>query len=190
VDDLRHKVDGSEERRRLKAQLHHQLITSMDLSALGSIGQEQLRAEIRRMAEELCKRSASLLSRADRDRLIAEVLDETFGLGPLEELLRDPTVSDILINGHDTVYVERNGRLERTEVGFSDARHLLHIVQRIVGQIGRHVDETSPMVDGRLPDGSRINAIIPPSPWTGPWSPSAVSAPGPCRPPTWWPGGR
>jgi pilus assembly protein CpaF len=134
----------------------------MDLSVLGTIGQDRLRAEVRRMAEELCQRRAGLLSRPERDRLIAEVLDETFGLGPLEALMRDPAVSDILINGYDVVYVERNGRLERTDVAFTDARHLLHIIQRIVGQIGRRVDETSPMVDARLPDGSRLNAIIPP----------------------------
>ncbi len=151
-----------EERRRLKAQLHQQIVTSMDLSVLGAIGQDRLRAEVRRMAEELCQRGASLLSRPERDRLVNEVLDETFGLGPLEPLMRDPSVSDILINGHDAVFVERHGRLERTDVAFSDPRHLLHIVQRIVGQIGRRVDETSPMVDARLPDGSRLNAIIPP----------------------------
>jgi pilus assembly protein CpaF len=153
---------ATEERCRLKALLHQKLVTGMDLSVLGSLGQDQLRAEVRRMAEELCQRSAQLLSRPERDRLIAEVLDETFGLGPLEQLMRDPTVSDILINGHDCIYVERNGRLESTDVAFADARHLLHIIQRIVGRIGRRVDETSPMVDGRLPDGSRINAIIPP----------------------------
>src|SRR5207245_10965281 len=90
------------------------------------------------------------------------VLDETFGLVPLEPLLRDPTITDILINGCKTIYVERNGKLEQVETSFTDERHLLHIVQRIVGQVGRRVDETSPMVDGRLQDGSRINAIIPP----------------------------
>ncbi len=161
VDALR-PSDANEDRRRLKAQLHQQLVTGMDLSVLGSIGQDRLRAEVRRMAEELCNRSANLLSRPERERLVNEVLDETFGLGPLEPLMRDPTVSDILINGHEAIYVERNGRLERTQVAFTDARHLLHIVQRIVGQIGRRVDETSPMVDARLPDGSRLNAIIPP----------------------------
>ncbi len=89
-------------------------------------------------------------------------MDETFGLGPLEPLLADPTISDILINGYNVVYVERNGRLEKANVAFNDERHLVNTVQRIVGRMGRRVDETSPMVDGRLPDGSRINAIIPP----------------------------
>jgi pilus assembly protein CpaF len=151
-----------DEHRRLKAQLHKQLIGGMDLSVLSRISREELRTEVRRMAEELCQRSSNLLNRAERERLVAEVLDETFGLGPLEPLMADPTVSDILINGHNVVYVERNGRLERADIAFTDPRHLLHIIQRIVGQVGRRVDETSPMVDGRLPDGSRINAIIPP----------------------------
>jgi pilus assembly protein CpaF len=138
------------------------LVVAMDLSAIGTMDKDELREEVRRVAEELCQRSSSLLSRSERERLINEVLDETFGLGPLEPLMRDPTVSDILINGHNTVYVERAGQLEKAEVSFTDGRHLLHIVQRIVGQAGRRVDETSPMVDSRLPDGSRINAIIPP----------------------------
>jgi pilus assembly protein CpaF len=152
----------TEELRRLKAQLHHQLIASMDLSVIGSLNKEQLRMEVRRVADELCQRSSSLLNRGERERLVSEVLDETFGLGPLEPLMADPTVTDILINGHGTVYVERHGVLEPAPVTFTDEQHLLNIVQRIVGQAGRRVDETSPMVDSRLPDGSRINAIIPP----------------------------
>src|SRR5437763_2126746 len=159
VEELRSAAD---DRRRLKQQLHQQLIAGMDLSVLGSVPREELRAEVRRVADELCQRSSSLLNRAERERLVNEVLDETFGLGPLEPLTNDPSISDILINGHDTVYVERNGMLERAPVSFTDERHLLHIVQRVVGQTGRRVDETSPMVDSRLPDGSRINAIIPP----------------------------
>jgi pilus assembly protein CpaF len=153
---------SNDDHRRLKAQLHQQLVANMDLTVLGSIGRDELRAEVRRMAEELCQRSSNLLNRAERERLVSEVLNETFGLGPLEPLMADPTISDILINGHNVVYVERNGRLEHADVAFTDARHLLHIIQRIVGQVGRRVDETCPMVDGRLPDGSRINAIIPP----------------------------
>jgi pilus assembly protein CpaF len=152
----------TEELTRLKAQLHRQLIGGMDLTALATLSREQLRHEVRRVADELCQRSSSLLNRTERERVVNEVLDETFGLGPLEQLMSDPTITDILINGHDTVYVERNGVLERAPVAFADAQHLLHIVQRIVGQAGRRVDETSPMVDSRLPDGSRINAIIPP----------------------------
>src|SRR5688500_8047860 len=116
--DLQRDDPATEERRQLKAQLHQQLVTSMDMSVLAGIDQERLRAEVRRMAEDLCQRSAGLLSRAERDRLVAEVLDETFGLGLLEPLMRDPAVSDILINGHSAVYAERNGRMTRTNVVF------------------------------------------------------------------------
>ena len=134
----------------------------MDLSTIGTMNEQQLRIEVRRAAEELCRMSSALLSLNERERLVNEVLDETFGLGPLEPLMQDPTVSDILVNGPKTVYVERDGQLERVDVAFNDDRHLVQIVQRIVGRVGRRVDETRPMVDARLPDGSRINAIIPP----------------------------
>src|SRR5260370_1259524 len=161
-----HGLDASaiaqERFRRLKGQLHQQLIADMDLAAIGVLSSEDLRTEVRRAGEELCHRSSDLLNQSEREQLVKEVLDETFGLGPLEPLFRDPTITDILINGCKTIYVERNGRLERVDTSFTDERHLLHIVQRIVGQVGRRVDETSPMVDGRLQDGSRINAIIPP----------------------------
>jgi pilus assembly protein CpaF len=152
----------ADEFRRLKEQLHHQLIAGMDLSVLGSLDKEQLQAEVRRVAEDLCRRSSSLLNRTEREQLVNEVLDEAFGLGPLEPLLNDPAITDILVNGPNTVYVERRGQLEKVNVSFNDHRHLLHIIQRIVGQTGRRVDETSPMVDSRLADGSRVNAIIPP----------------------------
>src|SRR5262245_3045000 len=147
---------------RRKRELHQQLITSMDLSALGTMSEEDLRLEVRRAAEELCRLSSDLLSLSERERLVNEVPDETFGLGPLELLLRDPSISHILINGAKTVYIERSGRLERSSVVFNNEKHLLQIVQRIVGRVGRRVDETTPMVDARLPDGSRVNAIIPP----------------------------
>jgi len=152
----------AQELRRIKTQVHQQLIAEMNLAAVGTMDQEQLRQEVRRVADELCQRSANLLNRQERDHLVNEVLNETFGLGPLEPLLSDPTITDILINGHNTVYVERNGVLERADVSFNDNRHLVQILQRIVSQAGRRVDETSPMVDSRLADGSRINAIIPP----------------------------
>jgi pilus assembly protein CpaF len=145
-----------------KKDLHQQLINSMDLSAIGQMNEEVLRVEVRRAAEELCRQRSDLLSLAERERLVNEVLDETFGLGPLEPLLRDPSITDILINGPKTVYIERLGRLEPARIAFHDDQHLIQIVQRIVGRVGRRVDETSPMVDARLPDGSRVNAIIPP----------------------------
>jgi pilus assembly protein CpaF len=147
---------------RFKKQLHEQLITGMDLSAIGTMNEEELRVEVRRVAEDLCRQSADLLNLTERERLVNEVLDETFGLGPLEPLMRDPTITDIMINGPKTAYVERKGRLERVNVAFNDNRHLVQIIQRIAGRIGRRVDETSPMVDARLADGSRVNAIIPP----------------------------
>src|SRR4029077_18843777 len=147
---------------RLKKELHQQLISGMDLAAFGKMGQEELRTEVRRATEALCRRSPDLLNLSERERLVNEVLDETFGLGPLEGLMRDPSITDILINGPKTVYVERKARLERVEVSFHDDRHLIQIVQRIVGRVGRRVDETCPMVDARLADGSRNNAIIAP----------------------------
>ena len=147
---------------RYKSQLHQQLIAGMDLSAIGTMSEDELRMEVRRAAEELCRLSSDLLSLSERERLVNEVLDETFGLGPLEMLMRDPTITDILVNGAKTVYIERSGRLERVDLAFNDEQHLLRIVQRIAGRVGRRVDEMSPMVDARLVDGSRVNAIIPP----------------------------
>lgn len=152
----------------LKRQLHQQVIGEIDLSTIGTLGEDQLRLEIRRKAEAICQRNARLLNLGERERLINEVLDEAFGLGPLEPLFRDPTVSDILINGPKTVYVERRGRLEKSTIAFHDSRHLLQIVQRIAAKVGRRIDETSPMVDARLPDGSRLNAIIAPLALEGP----------------------
>jgi pilus assembly protein CpaF len=156
-------LQNAEERLlRYKRELHHRLIAGMDLSTIGSLSEEDLRREVRRAAEELCHLSPDLLSLGERERLVSEVLDETFGLGPLEPLMKDATISDILINGPKTVYIERRGQLERTDVAFNDDKHLLQIIQRIVSRVGRRVDETTPMVDARLPDGSRVNAIIPP----------------------------
>jgi pilus assembly protein CpaF len=157
------RTGNAEERfLRYKSELHQRLIKAMDLSTIGTLDEDELRVEIRRAAEQMCRQSSDLLSLSERDRLVNEVLDEAFGLGPLEPLMQDLSITDILINGPKTVYIERQGRLERTEIVFNDNRHLLQIVQRIVGRVGRRVDETSPMVDARLPDGSRVNAIVPP----------------------------
>jgi len=161
-DPSRMPMSSDERFMRYKKELHQQLISGMDLSAIGTMSEDELRLEVRRAAEELCRLSPEMFSLSDRERLVNEVMDETFGLGPLESLMRDLTITDILINGPKTVYIERLGRLERTDVAFVDDRHLVQIVQRIVGRVGRRVDETRPMVDARLPDGSRINAIIPP----------------------------
>ncbi len=152
----------------IKRELHQQVIAGMDLSAIGTMHEDELRTEVRRIAEELCRHRSDLLSLSERESLINEVLDEVFGLGPLEPLFRDSAITDILINGPDTVYVERNGRLEPSKVRFIDNEHVVTIVQRIAGRVGRRVDETTPMVDARLPDGSRLNAIIPPLALDGP----------------------
>src|SRR5499427_3714614 len=146
----------------LKRLIHQKLVDKLDLSRVSDLEGDTLRREIRLVVERLCDTENPLLNRMERERLIDEVLDETFGFGPLEALLKDPTISDILINGPHKIYVERRGKLEKTEVKFRDNDHLLQIIDRIVSKVGRRVDETSPMVDARLPDGSRVNAIIPP----------------------------
>ncbi|MEO8269221.1 MAG: CpaF family protein [Aureliella sp.] len=146
----------------VKRRIHNKLVDKLDLSRVGDMKGEQLRREIRLVVEHLCDAENTLLNRTERDRIIEEVLDETFGLGPLEFLLKDSTISDIMINGPKSIFVERNGRLEKTEVEFRDNTHLMQIIDRIVSKVGRRVDETSPMVDARLEDGSRVNAIIPP----------------------------
>jgi pilus assembly protein CpaF len=152
----------------LKADIHRQLVEMIDLSKLGHWPQDRLRREVRNLATRLVQQSPELLNQVERERLIDELMDEAFGLGPLEPLLHDPTISDILVNGPRTVYIERRGRLERTEVVFADDAHLMQIIQRVAARVGRRVDELSPMVDARLPDGSRVNAIVPPLSLEGP----------------------
>jgi pilus assembly protein CpaF len=152
----------------LKRLIHQKLVDKLDLSRVSDLEGDTLRREIRLVVERLCDTENPLLNRMERERLIDEVLDETFGFGPLEVLLKDPTISDILVNGPHKIYVERRGKLEKTDVKFRDNDHLLQIIDRIVSKVGRRVDETSPMVDARLPDGSRVNAIIPPLALDGP----------------------
>lgn len=146
----------------LKAEIHEKLISGINLDVSRSVDQDRLREELRRGAEELTRMNSDLLSQVDRQRLVEELLDETLGMGPLEPLMQDPTISDILINGPECVYVERRGVLEQTSIKFRDNDHLVDIVRRIVGQVGRRIDESSPMVDARLLDGSRLNAVIHP----------------------------
>lgn len=146
----------------LKRKIHSRLVDKLDLSRVGEMAGDQLRREIRLVVEHLCDSEETLLNRTERERLIEEVLDETFGLGPLEAILKDSSISDILINGPKNIYVERRGKLEKTAVEFRDNQHLLQIIDRIVSKVGRRCDEVSPMVDARLSDGSRVNAIIPP----------------------------
>src|ERR1700754_2908413 len=152
----------------MKARLHKTLINRMDLTKLSSLTQEQVHAEVSRLAETVLAQEAMPLSAAERDRLVNDVQHELFGLGPLEPLLADSTISDILVNTHDTIYIERRGKLEKSNVLFKDDEHLMRVIERIVSQVGRRIDESSPMVDARLQDGSRVNAIIPPLALDGP----------------------
>src|SRR5690242_14159487 len=152
----------------LKTRIHRQLIERLDLTKLDLLPLETLQQQIRRIVEDMLVADDTPLSRQEREQIVVEVEHETFGLGPLEPLMQDPTVSDILVNGPKTVYVERRGRLERPHVIFRANTHLLHVIERIVSTIGRRIDESSPMVDARLADGSRVNAIIPPLALDGP----------------------
>jgi pilus assembly protein CpaF len=153
---------------KMKLRIHQQLVERLDMQNLKSLPPEVVRGEVRILIRELCQSEKGLINSADQERLMDDVMDETFGLGPLEGLLKDPTISDILVNRYDRIYVERRGRLEMVEVRFRDNNHLRQIIDRIVGRIGRRIDETSPMVDARLADGSRVNAIIPPLSIDGP----------------------
>ena len=146
----------------LKRRIHGKLVDKLDLTKVSEMDNDVLRREIRMVIEHLSDAEGTLLNRAERERLVEEVLDETFGFGPLELLLKDPLISDILINGPKQIYVEKKGKMEKSPVTFRDNAHLLQIIDRIVSKVGRRVDEVSPMVDARLPDGSRVNAIIPP----------------------------
>jgi pilus assembly protein CpaF len=152
----------------LRLRIHRKLIDTLDLTKLSNLEMERVRVEIRRILEDMVMAEAIPLSRADRDRLVMEVQHEVFGLGPLETLMKDPEISDILVNSANMVYVERYGKLEKTDVRFRDDAHLMQIIERIVTRVGRRVDESSPMVDARLADGSRVNAIIPPLALDGP----------------------
>jgi pilus assembly protein CpaF len=153
---------GNKSFEELKRHIHAKLVEKLDFTRVKDLASDALRRDIRRVVEHLCDTENPLLNRMERERLIDEILDETLGFGPLEALLKDPTISDILVNGAKCVYVERRGKLEKSDVVFRDNDHLLQIIDRIVSKVGRRVDETSPMVDARLPDGSRVNAVIPP----------------------------
>jgi pilus assembly protein CpaF len=148
--------------------IHQQLVERLDVQNLRTLPPETVRQEVRIVIKDLCQNEKSLLTGSEQERLMDEVMDETFGLGPLETLLKDPAIADILVNRFDRIYIERKGRLERVETRFRDNQHLRQIIDRIVAGVGRRVDETSPMVDARLADGSRVNAIIPPLALDGP----------------------
>ena len=153
---------------KLKARLHRDLLSRVDLKVLSAMPPDHLRDELGLLIENMLVESGVALNAGDRKKIILDIQNEVMGLGPLEPLLNDPTVSDILVNGPKQVYVERRGRLELTDIVFSDTDHLMKIIDKIVSRIGRRVDESSPMVDARLQDGSRVNAIIPPLSLDGP----------------------
>jgi pilus assembly protein CpaF len=152
----------------LKSEIHKKLIGALNMERVSSIPKDRLRSEIGRVVERLLDDERVPMTTAEQNRIVEEVLDEVLGLGPLEPLLKEPSISDILVNRYDKVYIERNGKLALTDVRFKDNAHLLHIIEKIVSQVGRRIDEAQPIVDARLPDGSRVNAIIPPLALDGP----------------------
>src|SRR5882757_2459472 len=154
--------------RRLKVKIHNKLFETIDVSKLEALEPLMVAAKVSAVINEILTENGTLLTEIDRNNLVEELKNELLGLGPLEPLLQDDDVTDILINGHNQVYVEKRGKLSRSEISFQDDQHLMLIIDRIVSRVGRRVDESSPMVDARLPDGSRINAIIPPLAIDGP----------------------
>ena len=146
----------------IKRRLHQAVLDRVDVGAVAALPREQVRNRLRELVESLVQKEGLNLAVSERDLMVTGILDEITGLGPLEAILADPAVSDILVNGPDIIYVERGGRLEQVDARFRDDAHLINTISRIVGRVGRRVDESSPMVDARLPDGSRVNAIIPP----------------------------
>ncbi|HSW52351.1 MAG TPA: CpaF family protein [Sulfuricaulis sp.] len=160
--------DGARAELEWKYRIHERLLKTVDLTLMGALEEPRARAQIREVAQRLIVDESVPLPAVTRQRIIKQIEDEILGLGPLEPLMADATVSDILVNGFDSVYVERRGRIERTEVRFRDNAHLMNIIDRIVSRVGRRIDESSPMVDARLRDGSRVNAIIPPLAIDGP----------------------
>jgi len=152
----------------IKVRVHRQLLERLNLSNIDALERAQVVEEIRKVVHDLLAREAAPLNLDEREDLVEQILDEIFGLGPIEPLLQDPSISDILVNTSQQVYIEKQGRLEKSDVRFKDDRHLLQIIDRIVSAVGRRIDDSSPMVDARLPDGSRVNAIIPPLAIDGP----------------------
>jgi pilus assembly protein CpaF len=152
----------------LKSQIHRKLLGVLNLERVSSLPKDRVRAEIGRVVERLLDEERVPMTAAEQTRIVEEVLDEVLGLGPLETLLKEPTISDILVNRYNKVFIERNGKLSETQVRFKDDAHLLHIIEKIVSQVGRRIDEAQPIVDARLQDGSRVNAIIPPLALDGP----------------------
>jgi pilus assembly protein CpaF len=165
---LTESTHGVHALQQVKGRVHRKLLERLNLSNLDRLERQQVAEAVRRVVQDLITQESVPLNFEERDAVVVQVLDEIFGLGPLEPLIKDPEVSDILVNTYKQVYIERHGRLERTEVMFQDDRHLLQVIDRIVSAVGRRIDDSSPMVDARLPDGSRVNAIIKPLALDGP----------------------
>jgi pilus assembly protein CpaF len=162
ADPLMHAETLEAEFQRMKTGIHRELLDSLDLSRIAGLSEEELREDIRHLAEGMLRSRGRKLPPIDEERLVDELIAESFGLGPLEHYMQDPDVTDILVNGPNEVYVERLGRLQETNTVFADEEHLLQIIQRVAARVGRRIDEHSPMVDARLADGSRVNAIVAP----------------------------
>src|SRR5215510_72596 len=152
----------------LKSRVHNQLFDHLDLTRLSEVSQERIAGDIRLLTRRILSEEKALLTQEERAQIVEEIQHEVFGLGPLEPLLKDPSVTDILVNGYDKVWVERRGKLEKTVARFKDNDHLMRIITKIISAVGRRIDELTPFIDARLPDGSRVNAIIPPLAIDGP----------------------
>lgn len=153
---------------KLKTRIHRRMVDAIDLSKAGQLEEAQLREQLRNLAAHICSLEEVKLHPKDREVMVQEILDEIYGFGPLEALMQDPEVTDVLVNGPNRIFVERAGLLEETNVSFADEAHLMQVIHRLVGRAGRRIDEVSPMVDAKLPDGSRLNAVIPPLALKGP----------------------
>ena len=153
---------------RLKNNLHRQMVDVIDFSRAETMTEDELRSQLKSLAEYLCSREDVNLGGSQQDSMVHEIMDEIYGFGPLEPLMVDPEITDVLVNGPDRVLVERRGQLESTDIKFADDAHLMQFIQRLVGRAGRRIDESNPIVDARLPDGSRFNAVIPPLALCGP----------------------
>jgi pilus assembly protein CpaF len=161
-------VDARQSFQELKTRLHRQLVDAIDLSKAGELPEDQLRNQLQSLASHICSIQQLNLSPSDREVMVQEIMNEIYGFGPLQALMDDPEISDVLVNGSQNVYIERTGLLMPTDVRFANDQHLLEFIQRLVGRAGRRIDEVSPMVDCKLPDGSRLNAVIPPLALKGP----------------------
>ncbi len=165
---IEHEIAPRQAFQLLKTRLHERMIDAIDLSKAGTMDETELRDQLRALASHLCSLEEVNLAPQDRDMMVKGIMDEIYGFGPLEPLMNDPEISDVLVNSADRVFVERNGVLEETDISFADDNHLTRLIQRLVGRAGRRIDEVSPLVDAKLPDGSRLNAVIPPLALKGP----------------------